>query len=51
MLGYLGVIVWPTQLSVCVFGWLMMYLGLQLILVRLYDPKAIMVEDERGRQD
>lgn len=50
MLGYVGVIVWPTQLSVCIFGWLMMYLGLQLILVRLYDPKAIMVEDERGTQ-
>ena len=45
MLGYIGVIIWPTQLAVCIFGWLMMYLGLQLILVRLYDPKAITVED------
>lgn|GEM_PF-2818785 len=49
MLGYVGVIVWPTQLAVCIFGWLMMYLGLQFILVRLYDPKAIMVENREKK--
>jgi hypothetical protein len=49
MLGYVAVIVWPTQFTVSVFGWLMMFLGLQLILVRLYDPQAMTVKKNEDK--
>lgn len=40
LLFYIPVIWWPSQKSVCIFGWSLTFLGMQMILMRLYAVDA-----------
>jgi hypothetical protein len=46
ILGYVAIFVWPTRFAMSIFTWTILYVGMQMVLIRLYTAIDVSIDNK-----